>query len=88
MAANEQPSINDITAAELAPVLRRAADGDALIRRCLEEGALSVVSSGNDLGVIDLSKVRFVRFRGLAVGTWQLWWPFSHGRGIRTSRCL
>jgi len=57
LAANEKPSINDITAAELAPLLARAAAGDALLSRCLAERALRVVSSGNDLGVIDLSRV-------------------------------
>lgn len=57
LAANELPSINDITAAELAPLLSRAAEGDAALRRGLAGGALRVVSSGNDLGVIDLGRV-------------------------------
>ncbi|GBG00302.1 hypothetical protein Rsub_13064 [Raphidocelis subcapitata] len=57
LAANEAPSINDITAGELRPLLARAADADPLLARCLAERALRVVSSGNDLGVIDLSEV-------------------------------
>ncbi|KAI8466830.1 MAG: hypothetical protein J3K34DRAFT_432423 [Monoraphidium minutum] len=57
LAANALPSINDITAPELAPLLAAAAPGDALLARALAERTLRVVSSGNDLGVIDLSKV-------------------------------
>jgi hypothetical protein len=57
LTANALPSINDVTAPELAPLLAAAAEGDAVLRRCLAEGALRVVSSGNDLGVIDLTKV-------------------------------
>ena len=57
IAATEKPSINDITAAELRPLLARAAEPDALLYRSLAERTLRVVSSGNDLGVIDLSRV-------------------------------
>lgn len=57
LAANAAPSINDITAPELGPLLARASGADALLARCLAERALRVASSGNDLGVIDLSRV-------------------------------
>jgi hypothetical protein len=57
LAANEKPSINDITAPELGPLLARAAAHDPLLSRCLAERAIRVVSSGNDLGVIDLGKI-------------------------------
>ena len=57
LAANERPSINDITAAELRPLLTATAALDPLIDRALAERALRVVSSGNDLGVIDLRRV-------------------------------
>ena len=57
LAANSQPSINDITAPELTEAVQKAADADPVIRRGLIEGTLVVVPSGNDLPVIDLRKV-------------------------------
>jgi hypothetical protein len=57
IAANERPSINDITAPELRPLLASAGAADPLLGRALAERVLRVVSSGNDLGVIDLSEV-------------------------------
>lgn len=57
LAANSEPSINDITAPELSEALERAAELDPLIRRSLLEQTLAVVPSGNDLPVIDLRKV-------------------------------
>lgn len=57
LAANARPSINDVTAAELAPLVARAAAADAVLARAVAEAALRVVSSGNDLGVIDLRRV-------------------------------
>lgn len=57
LAANSQPSINDITAPELTEAVQKAADADPVIRRGLMERTLLVVSSGNDLPVIDLRKV-------------------------------
>ena len=56
-AANSLPSINDITAQELMSILKQAGELDKLISRSLQEGTLQVVESGNDLPVIDLSKV-------------------------------
>ena len=58
MAANERPSINDTTAAEMSIAVRSAAQEDKLLRRALDEQALSVMSSGSDMPVIDLSRVR------------------------------
>ncbi len=57
LAANSQPSINDITADELQGVVQRAAASDAILGRALNEQMLTVVPSGNDLPVIDLRKV-------------------------------
>jgi type II pantothenate kinase len=60
VAANETPSINDITAREMRdeifPALV-ASTGDAILRDAITDGRLRVVSSGNDMPVIDL---RFV----------------------------
>ena len=67
MAANERPSINDTTAAELRVAVRSAAQGDKLLSRCLDEQALSVMSSGSDMPVIDLSRVRAVTILPLHV---------------------
>ncbi|CAK0782572.1 hypothetical protein CVIRNUC_005784 [Coccomyxa viridis] len=57
LAANSQPSINDITAPELSEAVQKAAELDPVIRRAELEAALIVVPSGNDLPVIDLRKV-------------------------------
>lgn len=57
LAANEAPSINDITAAELQPLLVEAAQVDGIIQSALAQGDLKVVSSGNAIPVIDLSGV-------------------------------
>lgn len=58
LAANEHPSINDITAAELQPLLQAAAAADdSVLAGAVAAGRIRVVSSGNDIGVIDLSRV-------------------------------
>jgi uncharacterized protein with ATP-grasp and redox domains len=57
LAANSVPSINDVTAEELAGFLPVAAAGDAVIRDALADGRLRVIPSGSDLPVIDLSKL-------------------------------
>lgn len=57
LAANSRPSINDITADELRGVVARAAAEDRVIGRAVDEEALKVVPSGNDLPVIDLRRV-------------------------------
>ena len=58
MAANERPSINDITAAELGEAVHAAAAEDKLLGRAVAEAALRVMSNGSDMPVIDLGKVR------------------------------
>ena len=59
LAANELPNINDVTADELAlmftPLADRPSVEDAILRNAAAEGNLSVVSTGSDLPVIDLS---------------------------------
>ena len=57
LTANSGPTINDITAAELQPLLSAAAKGDELLGASLASGQLRVMSSGNDMPVIDLSQV-------------------------------
>jgi hypothetical protein len=57
LAANSGATINDITAAELQPLLLVAAEGDKFLSESLASGKLKVVSSGNDMPVIDISKV-------------------------------
>jgi hypothetical protein len=63
LAANTLPSINDITAAELKPLLAAAAEVDNIIRRAAVEQTLRVVESGNDMPVIDLRRVSGVAIR-------------------------
>lgn len=57
LAANSVASINDVTAHELSEILREAAHVDRVLDRAVSEQALTVVPSGNDLPVIDLSQV-------------------------------
>jgi hypothetical protein len=57
LAANELPSINDITAAELAALLPAIGQVDAVLGGAVASGELQVMSSGNANCVIDLSQV-------------------------------
>lgn len=57
LAANAGATINDITAAELQPLLSAAGAGDELLGSALASGQLQVISSGNDMPVIDVSRV-------------------------------
>ena len=57
LAANEVPSINDVTAAELEDLLPRVAELDETFAEAVECGAIAVCSSGSDLPVIDLRRV-------------------------------
>ena len=57
LAANEKPSINDVLASELQEHLPKAAEKDKVIARAIAEGALRVVSTGNDMPTIDLRRV-------------------------------
>ncbi len=57
LAANSVPSINDVTADELALLLPKVAAIDAPVAQALADGRLCVIASGNDLPVIDLRYV-------------------------------
>jgi len=63
LAANETPSINDVTARELTALLPRVADVEVngtesrVFLEALDSNKLKVVSSGSDLPVIDLTHV-------------------------------
>jgi damage-control phosphatase, subfamily II, stand-alone protein len=57
LAANEIPSINDITVKELMAVMDEACSLDEILRDCRARGSWRLVSSGNDLPVIDLRNV-------------------------------
>lgn len=58
LAANETPSINDCTAAELREVVKSAGTADQTLGRATAEEALQVVSTGTDMCVIDLRQVQ------------------------------
>ncbi len=58
LAANETPSINDVTAAELRHILALAAEADQTLGRAAAEQMLQLVSTGTDMCVIDLRQVR------------------------------
>ena len=55
MAANDAPSINDITRAELAPLVARV--DDPILITALFTGTLKIASNGSDLPVIDLGAI-------------------------------
>lgn len=57
LAANGAPALNDITLAELNPLLERLAAGDALLASLMAAGRLTTVDSGGDTPLIDLSRV-------------------------------
>lgn len=57
LAANELPSLNDITADETVAVLQHLATADDDLAALLEAGMFEVVSTGNDSPLIDLSAV-------------------------------
>ena len=57
IAANEKPSINDITAAELDAMLPAIAATDDILCKGISSRKLIVISSGNALPVIDLRDV-------------------------------
>jgi thymidine kinase/uncharacterized protein with ATP-grasp and redox domains len=63
LAANGGPALNDIAAAELAPLLKDCTASDAVVDAALREGRLSVASTGNRLPLLDLTQLseRLVR---------------------------
>ncbi|HUT59293.1 MAG TPA: ARMT1-like domain-containing protein [Phycisphaerae bacterium] len=57
LAANELPSLNDITADETVAVMRQLAEGDEDLAALIAAEMFEVVSTGNDVPLIDLSEV-------------------------------
>jgi type II pantothenate kinase len=57
LAANDEPSLNDITVDELATVLDTAAAGDSALTDYLAHGMITTVGTGCDCPLIDLSDV-------------------------------
>ncbi|MHC4294893.1 MAG: ARMT1-like domain-containing protein [Planctomycetota bacterium] len=57
LAANELPSLNDITVDETIEVVRRLGGRDRELATLIQAGMFEVVSSGNDIPLIDLSEV-------------------------------
>lgn len=57
LAANELPSLNDITADEVATEVERLAAMDEDLAALINAGMFEVVSTGNDIPLIDLSNV-------------------------------
>jgi uncharacterized protein with ATP-grasp and redox domains len=57
LAANELPSLNDIIATEVEQVLSELSAEDRLLASMLQDGTLTVVSTGTDVPVIDLADV-------------------------------
>jgi len=57
LTANLTPSLNDITHEELTALVDTIARSDLTLQRALAEGRLELIPSGNDLPLIDLSRV-------------------------------
>lgn len=57
LTANTHPTLNDVTIDELRSILDAAASIDAILARSLADGSLQTVASGNDVPLIDLSRV-------------------------------
>ncbi|MFB3890462.1 MAG: ARMT1-like domain-containing protein [Phycisphaerae bacterium] len=57
LAANELPSLNDMTADETVAVVERLAAADPDLAALVQAGMFEVVSTGNDTPLIDLSSV-------------------------------
>lgn len=57
LAANELPSLNDMTVNETISVVQRIAADDGHLMALIDAGMFEVVSSGNDIPLIDLSNV-------------------------------
>jgi damage-control phosphatase, subfamily II, stand-alone protein len=57
LAANSKPTLNDVTAAELGPLLQRVARLDAGFAAALAEGRLRAAASGGTQPLIDLTRL-------------------------------
>jgi len=57
LAANERPSLNDVTADETVRIIQRLAAVDNDLAALIEAGMFEVVSTGSDIPLLDLSDV-------------------------------
>lgn len=57
LTANSQASLNDVTHAELVELVEKVASFDPAVADARRDGRLSLVASGNDAPLIDLSRV-------------------------------
>ncbi len=57
LAANDLPSLNDVTVPELSRVLRELSERDSTLRRLLKTDRIAAVGTGNDAPLIDLSRI-------------------------------
>jgi len=57
LAANELPSLNDLTAEETGQIVERLAAADADLAALIGGGMFEVVSTGNDIPLLDLAEV-------------------------------
>jgi len=57
LAANEKPALNDMTVDETIDVVEKLSLGDADLHALIEAGMFEVVSTGNDIPMIDLGNV-------------------------------
>ncbi len=57
LAANDRPSLNDVTVPELRRVLQELSERDSTLRRLLREDRIATVGTGNGAPLIDLSKI-------------------------------
>jgi type II pantothenate kinase len=57
LAANSTPALNDVTIAELDPLLRQLASADAVLAELLGADQITTVASGSGSPLIDLSRI-------------------------------
>ncbi len=57
LAANDLPSLNDVTLPELKRVLRELSERDSALRRLLKTDRIAAIGTGTDAPLIDLSKI-------------------------------
>lgn len=57
LAANELPSLNDVTISELHRVLHELCERDSALRQLVKKDRIAIVSTGNDAPLIDLAKI-------------------------------
>jgi type II pantothenate kinase len=57
LTANATPTLNDVTHDELVPIVNGVAAWDPILGDALRDGRLELVSSGNGLPLIDLTRV-------------------------------